>query len=69
MAANFGRLDDYGSIKSSEQCLAKFKFIPYMAIGAVPIVQIEFDVFFRHESIPILMALQNLCVNSPQVVN
>jgi hypothetical protein len=44
------------------------KFIPQMAIGAVPIAEIEFDVFNRHELVPILMALQHLYVNRPQVL-
>jgi hypothetical protein len=39
-----------------------------MAIGAVPIAEIEFDVFNRHELVPILMALQHLYVNRPQVL-
>jgi len=34
-----------------------------MNFGAVPIGEIEFDVFNRHELIPILMALQHLYVN------
>ena len=38
------------------------KFIPQMNFGAVPIGEIEFDVFNRHELIPILMALQHLYV-------
>jgi len=38
------------------------KFIPQMSFGAVPIGEIEFDVFNRHELIPILMALQHLYV-------
>ena len=44
------------------------KFIPQMAIGAVPIAEIEFDVFNRHELVPILMALQHLYVNRPLVL-
>jgi len=44
------------------------KFIPQMTIGAVPIAEIEFDVFNRHELVPILMALQHLYVNRPQVL-
>lgn len=47
----------------------RFKIIPQMAIGAVPIARIEFDVFCRHELVPILMALQHLYVNRPQVIN
>ena len=44
------------------------KFIPQMAIGALPIGEIEFDVFNRHELVPILMALQHLYVNRPQLL-
>ena len=44
------------------------KFIPQMAIGALPIAEIEFDVFNRHELVPILMALQHLYVNRPQLL-
>jgi hypothetical protein len=40
-----------------------------MPLGAVPIAEIEFDVFCRHELVPILMALQHLYVNRPQVIN
>lgn len=47
----------------------RFKFIPQMAIGAVPIAEIEFDVFCRHEVVPILMALQHLYVKRPQLIN
>ena len=45
----------------------RFKLIPQMRLGSVPIAEIEFDVFSRHELIPILMALQHLYVNRPQV--
>ena len=45
------------------------KFMPQMPLGAVPIAEIEFDVFCRHELVPILMALQHLYVNRPQVIN
>ena len=34
----------------------------------MPIAEIEFDVFNRHELVPILMALQHLYVNRPQVL-
>jgi len=44
------------------------KFIPQMTLGVVPIAEIEFDVFSRHELVPILMALQHLYVNRPQVL-
>jgi hypothetical protein len=54
--------------ESSEQAIVRSKFIPQMAIGAGPIAEIEFDVFNRHELVPILMALQHLYVNRPQVL-
>jgi hypothetical protein len=41
--------------ESSEQAIVRSKFIPQMAIGAVPIGDIEFDVFNRHELVPILV--------------
>ena len=44
------------------------RFIPQMAIGCVSIEEIEFDVFCRHELVPILMALQHLYVNSRQTL-
>jgi len=53
---------------SSEQVIVRTKFIPQMAIGAVPIGEIEFDVFNRHELVPILMALQHLYVKRPQLL-
>ena len=43
--------------------------MPQMPLGAVPIAEIEFDVFCRHELVPILMALQHLYVNRPQVID
>jgi hypothetical protein len=39
-----------------------------MSIGALPIAEIEFDVFNRHELVPILMALQHVYVNRPQLL-
>ncbi len=56
------------SFESSEQAIVRTKFIPQMTIGAVPIAEIEFDVFNRHELVPILMALQHLYVNRPQLL-
>lgn len=38
-------------------------FIPQMRIGSIPISEIEFDIYSRHEMVPILMALQHLYVN------
>jgi len=34
----------------------------------LPIAEIEFDVFNRHELVPILMALQHVYVNRPQLL-
>lgn len=44
------------------------RFIPQMTIGCTPIRDIEFDVFCRHELIPILMAIQHLYVNRKQTL-
>ena len=69
MVADFGRFEDADSFESSEQSLVRSKFMPQMPLGAVPIAEIEFDVFCRHELVPILMALQHLYVNRPQVID
>lgn len=45
------------------------KFILQMQLGSVPIAEIEFDVYSRHELVPILMALQHLYVNQPRVLD
>jgi IS5 family transposase len=39
-----------------------------MSIDAIPISQIEFDIFSRHEMVPILMALQHLYSNRVSAV-
>jgi len=57
------------SFESSEQDIMRSKFIPQMTFGSVPIAEIEFDVFCRHEMVPILMALQHLYVNRPRVLD
>lgn len=57
------------SFESSEQDIVRSKFIPQMTFGSVPIAEIEFDVFCRHELVPILMALQHLYVNRPRVLD
>ena len=44
------------------------RFIPQMTIGSVPIADIQFDVFCRHELVPILLALQHLYVNRKQTL-
>ena len=41
----------------------RHSFIPQMTIGATAISEIEFDIYSRHELVPILMALQHLYVN------
>lgn len=41
----------------------RHSFIPQMSLGAIPISQVEFDIFSRHEMVPILMALQYLYTN------
>ena len=50
--------------ESSEQAIVRTKFIPQIAIGAVPIAEIEFDVFNRHELIPILLVLSALLLGA-----
>ena len=49
--------------KSSEGKTLRHSFIPQMTIGATAISEIEFDIYSRHELVPILMALQHLYVN------
>lgn len=49
--------------KSSEGRILRHSFIPQMTIGTTPISQIEFDIYSRHETVRILMALQHLYVN------
>ena len=44
------------------------KFISQMPLGSVAIADIEFDVFCRHELVPILMALQYLYVECKETV-
>ena len=43
-------------------------FIPQMSIGAIGISDIEFNIYCRHEIIPILMALQYLYVQRKSVI-
>lgn len=43
-------------------------FIPQQSLFTTPIDEIEFDVFSRHELVPILMALQHLYVNREETV-
>jgi hypothetical protein len=49
----FFRFDGTISLKSSEHDIVRFKFIPQMRLGSVPIAEIKFDVFCRHELVPI----------------
>ena len=44
------------------------KFISQMPLGSVAIADIEFDVFSRHELVPILMALQYLYVEGQETL-
>ena len=69
MGTVFSRFDGATSFESSEQDFVRSKFIPQIRLGSVPIAEIEFDVFCRHELVPILMALQHLYVNRPQVLD
>jgi hypothetical protein len=69
MGIAFRRFENTNSFESSEQSIVRFKFIPQMRLGSVPIAEIKFDVFCRHELVPILMALQHLYVNCPQVLD
>lgn len=40
-------------------------FEPQITFGTVPMSNIKFDIFCRHELVPILMALQQLYFNKP----
>ncbi|RLB76654.1 MAG: ISNCY family transposase, partial [Deltaproteobacteria bacterium] len=40
-------------------------FEPQITFGTVPVSNIKFDIFCRHEIVPILMALQHLYFNKP----
>lgn len=41
----------------------RHSFIPQMTVGTTPISEIEFDIYSRHEMVPVLMALQHLYVD------
>jgi hypothetical protein len=69
IGAAFSRFDVSRLLESSEQDIMRSKFITQMPIGAVPISEIEFDVFCRHELVPILMALQHLYVQKPRLLD
>lgn len=44
------------------------KFKPQMTIGSIPIGEIKFDIFSRHQLTPIMMALQYLYVEKQEIV-
>jgi hypothetical protein len=69
MVADSERLENTDPFQSSEQSPVRSKFMSQMPLGAVPIAEIEFDVFCRHELVPIHMALQHLYGNRPQVTD
>lgn len=43
----------------------RFRFVPQVKLGTTPIGDIDFDLYSRHELVPILMALQHLYVHCP----
>ena len=49
--------------KSSENLPLRTTFIPQQSLGTIGISEIEFNIYCRHEIVPILMALQRLYVN------
>jgi hypothetical protein len=49
--------------KSSEDSILRTTFIPQQSLGTIGISEIEFNIYCRHEIVPILMALQHLYVN------
>lgn len=53
---------------SSEDSTLRSTFIPQMSLGAIGISEIEFDIYCRHEIVPILTALQYLYVKRPNVM-
>ncbi len=46
----------------------KFNFQPQPSLFSIPVGDIEFDLYSRHELLPILMALQHLYVNEPELL-
>jgi hypothetical protein len=48
------------SSKSSQEKTMRKDFEPQITFGTVPMSNINFDIFCRHELVPILMALQHL---------
>jgi hypothetical protein len=53
------------SPKSSQETTMRKTFEPQITFGTVPMSNIKFDIFCRHELVPILMALQQLYFNKP----
>ena len=51
--------------KSSQEKTMRKTFEPQITFGTVPMSNIKFDIFCRHELVPILMALQHLYFNKP----
>lgn len=51
------------SSKSSEDSTLRTTFIAQQSLGTIGISEIEFNIYCRHEIVPILMALQHLYVN------
>ena len=47
----------------------RINYEPQMTFGMIPIDKIEFDIFSRHEIIPVLMSLQHLYVHEKNTVN
>lgn len=47
----------------------RYSFIPQMSIGSIPIHEIEFDIYTRHELTPVLMALQHLYAHRMDIIN
>ena len=47
----------------------RYPFTPQISLGTIPIQDIQFGIFSRHELVPILMALQHLYVNYKAVLD
>ena len=60
----FARGSPFLSESSQEKSMRK-EFEPQITFGTVPMSNIDFDVFCRHEIVPILMALQHLYFDKP----
>jgi hypothetical protein len=51
--------------KSLQEKTMRKIFEPQITFGTVPMSNIKFDIFCRHEIVPVLMALQHLYFNKP----